>query len=55
MGIAEARTQLRDRRSSQTFARTAPPRLLGSVGVELYPVVAWLGRVFEKTDSAAIG
>jgi ABC-2 type transport system permease protein len=25
------------------------------VGAELYPIVVWLGRVFEKTDSAAIG
>jgi hypothetical protein len=24
------------------------------VGFELYPLLAWLGRVFEKTDSAAI-
>jgi hypothetical protein len=24
------------------------------VGFELYPLLAWLGRVFERTDSAAI-
>jgi ABC-2 type transport system permease protein len=33
-----------------------PAALVASVIVvaELYPIVAWLGRVFEKTDSAAI-
>jgi hypothetical protein len=24
------------------------------VGFELYPTVAWLGRIFERTDSAAV-